>query len=74
MASNPRRNTKSTVFPASDVPTRRNKGANSPQGFPALAPWSKLSWGLLVPLALASSLSDWGLISMCQQFCCGLSG
>jgi Protein of unknown function (DUF5131) len=21
-----------------------------------------------------SSLSDWGLISMCQQFCCGLSG
>jgi hypothetical protein len=22
----------------------------------------------------ASSLSDWGLISMCQQFCCGLSG
>jgi Tannase-like family of unknown function (DUF6351) len=22
----------------------------------------------------ASSLSDWGLISICQQFCCGLSG
>jgi hypothetical protein len=22
----------------------------------------------------SSSLSDWGLISMCQQFCCGLSG
>jgi metal-dependent amidase/aminoacylase/carboxypeptidase family protein len=25
-------------------------------------------------LPYASSLSDWGLISMCQQFCCGLSG
>jgi hypothetical protein len=25
-------------------------------------------------LAVSSSLSDWGLISMCQQFCCGLSG
>jgi hypothetical protein len=23
---------------------------------------------------LPSSLSDWGLISICQQFCCGLSG
>jgi hypothetical protein len=22
----------------------------------------------------ASSLSDWGLISVCQQFCCGMSG
>jgi tripartite-type tricarboxylate transporter receptor subunit TctC len=21
-----------------------------------------------------SSLSDWGLISVCQQFCCGMSG
>jgi hypothetical protein len=26
-----------------------------------------------VLIAWSSSLSDWGLISMCQQFCCGLS-
>lgn len=57
MASNARRDTKASAFPAPDVATRRDKGlANWPEGLPALAPWSKLSWGLFVPLAFAGNV------------------
>jgi hypothetical protein len=69
MASNPRRDTKASVFPASDVAMRRDKrAANSPQGLPALAPWSKLSWGLFVPLAFAGNV----VVSSLAWFLVGL--
>jgi signal transduction histidine kinase len=29
---------------------------------------------IFMPFFTTSSLSDWGLISVCQQFCCGMSG
>jgi hypothetical protein len=69
MVSNPRRDTKARAFPASDVATRRDKGlANWPEGVPALAPWSELSWGLFVPLAFAGNV----FVSILAWFVVGL--
>jgi hypothetical protein len=69
MVSNPQRDTKASVFPASDVATSRDKAlANWPERLPALAPWSKLSWGLFIPLAFAGNV----IMSILAWFVVGL--
>jgi hypothetical protein len=47
------------VFRAADASRRDNglsRGASWPEGLPAFAPWSKLSWGLVLPLVFAGNV------------------
>ena len=51
--------TEARVFRVADASRRDNgfwQGASWPEGLPALAPWSKLSWGLFLPLVFAGNV------------------
>jgi hypothetical protein len=58
------RDTKASAFRASDASRRDNglsqeglsQGVIWPEGFPTVAPWSKLSWGLFLPLVFGGNV------------------
>jgi hypothetical protein len=55
----PARDPEARVFRAADPSRGDNglsRGASWPEGLPALAPWSKLSWGLALPLVFAGNV------------------
>lgn len=57
MASDRRRRaTETTVFPKNSLHANGSWGANWPASDPP-APWSKLSWGLFLPLVFAGNIA-----------------